>query len=1148
MAAQAAGWLAVLAGYRAARVDPAAAHRPWISFVGALALTLLAGLLHAVLDRLGSPLARFPGPAEVLYAAGYALLLRGLARLRHLRAGASDVDGLLDGLLAATAVGYLIWAFVLAPYATDATVPLSDRLTNVAFSTMALLVLAVAVRVAVGPGVRSVPYWLLMSAVVAFIATDLASTVSIKVGGVDAAMLVAPTVFALWGAALTHPDRWLLTEPPTGPSGVLRPGRIVAFSGALLLVPVVVLVQHAAGHRHRLVEAGVASVLLSALVVARLARIVGASALHARHERALRRTSARLVASTSRADMTATVLQAVHALAPSVQDLRVSAMTVARDGTLTVEDSVGLHAAASVGTTMAATALPQPLKRALVERTPAALPACPAVDLPPGPDPRPRALLLVPLVTQGALRGALVVSSRAPLAEEVHQSIESLAAVLSLALESATLTEAIHRTRNERRFRLLVEHASDLVLVLSDRGEITFASPASHRLLGLRPEELLATTPLERIHADDRPLAEAVLVKRRGEGDVHGPLELRIQHRDGSWRWFEVLARDVGPSEDLHGSIVNCRDISDRKEAELEVVRSEARFRALVQNVGDVVAVLDDRGRFTYVSPAVTAMLGFRPEELLGVPVTHLLPADHPRPGMRASSDPFGLGRPAGLLPAGNIEVRVRAASGEWRTLDVMATDLRTDPAVHGVVLNVRDVTLRRELEQTLHHQSRHDSLTGLANRHRFAELVDEALAGLAEEGAAPAETGVLFVDLDDFKTVNDSLGHAVGDSLVLAVAERLAGLLPPECAAARLGGDEFAVLAAAAPGDELGPFGLALRLLDELRRPFPIDGHEIFLTASIGLAALHDPAATAEVVLRNADTALHLAKERGKDRVELFEERMHATAFERLELRTHLSRAVDAGQLRLRYQPVVDLASGRITGVEALLRWNHPERGLLGPDLFVPFAEESGLIVDLGSWVLEEACRQLRSWQRTLPGSLPVGLSANLSVRQLERDTLVAEVARVIDDTGVDPSSLTLEITESVVVADTELAGRRLRELKALGVRLAVDDFGTGYSSLRYVEHFPIDIIKIDRSFVGRVRGGRATPVVESMIQLGRRLGTPLVAEGIERRDQLQALRRLGCQFGQGFLFAEPLEADQVTHLLRTGGRSPETFTPAIR
>ena len=454
---------------------------------------------------------------------------------------------------------------------------------------------------------------------------------------------------------------------------------------------------------------------------------------------------------------------------------------------------------------------------------------------------------------------------------------------------------------------------------------------------------------------------------------------------------------------------------------------------------------------------------------------------------------------------------------------------MRDVPAVGGIVLNARDITVRKALEADLRFQALHDTLTGLANRTMFTQQT----AGALRSSRRLESVGALFIDLDDFKTVNDSLGHAVGDQLLQEVSRRLVTSLSSEDLAARLGGDEFAVLVVDAP-DQAGVVALAERVLAMVAEPYRIQGRDIRVTASIGIAFADDEGVDAEVLLRSADVAMYLAKDRGKNRHAVFEAHMHTSVFERLELKADLVRAIDDGQLRCHYQPIVSLQTGRITGVEALVRWEHPTRGRLTPDAFIPLAEDTGLIVPLGRWVMREACQQLRAWQLRLPARSTLSMSINLSVRQLMHEEIIRDVREAVDDAGLDPSTVTLEITETTLMHDTEMTRERLAELRKIGVSLAVDDFGTGYSSLQYVQRFPIDIIKIDRSFVtglGTNPGDGA--VVQSMIELSQRLGVHTVAEGIDRPEQVTLLQSLGADLGQGYLFSKPVEASQISALL---------------
>jgi diguanylate cyclase (GGDEF)-like protein len=399
----------------------------------------------------------------------------------------------------------------------------------------------------------------------------------------------------------------------------------------------------------------------------------------------------------------------------------------------------------------------------------------------------------------------------------------------------------------------------------------------------------------------------------------------------------------------------------------------------------------------------------------------------------------------------------------------------------------------------------------------------------------------VIFMDLDDFKTINDSLGHAAGDSVLLEIAKRLDASIRPSDTAARFGGDEFAVLLEDV-GTAQDAADTAERILESLSVPLLLEGKELFVRCSLGISiADRESAGGADELIRNADAAMYIAKRDGKGGYRLFEPAMHEGVLERLELRADLQRAMTAGQLELYYQPLVNLSDGGVNGVEALLRWHHPERGMLGPDTFIPLAEEMGLIVPIGRWVLREACRQGHQIQRLLPHAPPLSMSVNLSVKQLQHSDIAADVRDALTESGLPANSLTLEITETVLMTDTDIAVQRLSELKELGVRLAMDDFGTGYSSLSYLSRFPVDILKMDRSFLRDGATPQTSLLASAVIALGETLQLEIVAEGIEFNEQWRGLRDLGCGSGQGFLFAQPMDADTTLEYLRTAGLRPE-------
>jgi diguanylate cyclase (GGDEF)-like protein/PAS domain S-box-containing protein len=562
----------------------------------------------------------------------------------------------------------------------------------------------------------------------------------------------------------------------------------------------------------------------------------------------------------------------------------------------------------------------------------------------------------------------------------------------------------------------------------------------------------------------------------------------------------------------------------------VELQRSEARFRSLVQNSSDIVVVVDPAGRIAYESTAVQRVLGYAAGERLGGEIFDLI---HPDDAGRVRTVLNGLAERDG--GQATFQLRVCHADGSWRWMEGIGANLLGDPHVGGIVLNCRDISERKALEEQLEHQAFHDPMTDLANRALFADRVDHALTRLTRPGSG--SLAVLFIDIDDFKTVNDSLGHSAGDALLRAVSERFRACVRPGDTAARLGGDEFGVLLEDANADSATR--VAGRIQGAFTRPFAIEGRQLAVTVSIGIASTDTGARTADELLRNADAAMYTAKGRGKSRYEVFEPSMHARALRRLELRTELEQAVRRGEFRLYYQPVVDMRSGAATGVEALLRWQHADGRLVMPGEFVPLAEESGLIVPIGDWVLREACRQLATWQGSgAPESFT--MAVNVSARQVRRPAIVDEVRVALRDAGVSPSCLILEVTESALIDDTEGTASTIQRLKDLGVRIALDDFGTGYSSLSHLRRFPIDVLKIDRSFVAALgQAGDDAALVKSVLRLGQTLRLEVVAEGVETDEQLKRLVAMSGRLGQGYYFQRPVDGEAIRRLFFERGRA---------
>ncbi len=547
------------------------------------------------------------------------------------------------------------------------------------------------------------------------------------------------------------------------------------------------------------------------------------------------------------------------------------------------------------------------------------------------------------------------------------------------------------------------------------------------------------------------------------------------------------------------------------------LVASEQRLLALVQNAADLVAVIDADSTATFVSPSSRRVLGIEPEALLGRHVRDLVHPDDQPAFVQMLAAQRGDG--------GLLLLRMQHADGRTLTVEGVLSNLLADPTVSGLVLTLRDISEQHALQQRLTHQAFHDELTGLANRQLFADRLAHAL-----ENRNPAPLAVLFCDLDDFKEINDSLGHGVGDEVLAEVGRRIAGVVRAGDTAARLGGDEFAVLM---EGTDL-TLGQALagRLLTALAEPVVIAGAPLPLGASIGIAPALPGQATGEEVLRNADVAMYMAKDRGKQTVAVYEPVLHARALAKLALRSDLQGALRGeADMVLHFQPTVDLATQEITGFESLVRWQHPTRGLLAPHAFIPMAEQTGLIVPLGRWVLREACRVAAALQQ--PGVSPT-MAVNVAARQLEQESFVEEVLSALGDTGLHPDRLVLEITEGAVLHQLDVVAPRLQQLRAHGIRVAIDDFGTGYSSLSYLTHLPVDILKVDKAFVDHVTTARHdAAVAEAILAMGQRMGLTMVAEGVELPEQAAWLMDARCTLGQGYLWSRPVDLAGVHALL---------------
>jgi diguanylate cyclase (GGDEF)-like protein/PAS domain S-box-containing protein len=981
--------------------DPA----PWWLFAVGFLLFWLGDLYTYSYPRVFGHDVPFPSIGDGFYLVVYPALMAGLWILVRRRNPEPNRAEVIDSLIMTLGLALISWVALIQPSLhVDELTPLA-KFVSVAYPLGDILLLAAAIRLAVDAGKRLPAFYLLAGSIVALLATDFVYGLLTLKGTYDGQVWLDVgwiSFYLLWGAAALHPSMRELDQAGPERTPRLTPVRLGLLTGASLMAPLVAIVQETDLSGDRLVV-NVVAMLLFVFVVARMAGLVRQQERSVARERVLSAAGADLVAATSRKEIYEAALGAALELAGPETTAR---LCLLEEGGVVVAatggDAPGPGSGWSVSPASAAGLI------ALAGGSGSSI----TVSPPARGDLRLPATaehaFVVGLSVRGEARGLFLIGSAKPISRGRQSGLTSLATEVSLALESAALTEEVHRRAGEARFTSLVQHSSDLITVLNADATVVYQSPSIERVLGYAADEIVGRRFDVLLQPGEEGRLPLVLAGGLAHADAGSEvLECGLRHRDGSVRQFEILY-----------------------------------------------------------------------------------------------------------------------------------TDLLNDENVHGIVLNGRDVSERKAFEVQLAHQAFHDPVTNLPNRALFVERVRHAVSRARREHAGLA---VVFMDLDDFKTVNDSLGHAAGDAVLLEVAKHLSASVRASDTAARFGGDEYAVLLEDIDSAQ-DAADTAERILEALEEPLRVEGKEVLVRCSLGISVVEgDAPVDADELIRNADAAMYIAKRDGKGGYRLFEPEMHEGVLERLELRADLQRAMTAGQLELHYQPVVRLKDGSVTGVEALLRWHHPERGLVGPNVFIPLAEEMGLIVSMGRWVLREACRQGRAIQRMFPSEAPLSMSVNLSVKQLQHSDIAADVRDALAESGLPAGSLTLEITESVMMTDSELAVQRLEELKALGVKIAMDDFGTGYSSLSYLSRFPIDLIKMDRSFLSSGAAPQTSALASAVVGLGETLDLEVVAEGIEHAEQWNGLRELGCDLGQGFLFARPMDADSTVDYLRSAADGPQ-------
>jgi diguanylate cyclase (GGDEF)-like protein/PAS domain S-box-containing protein len=682
---------------------------------------------------------------------------------------------------------------------------------------------------------------------------------------------------------------------------------------------------------------------------------------------------------------------------------------------------------------------------------------------------------------------------------------------------------------SEDRFRALVEQSIVGIFLIQD-GKVVYANPKFAEIYGYLQDEFLhGGIPIEELTYDPDVPAVRDLVRRELAGEAVGVLETyRGKRKDGT----QIEVETHGTLTELSGRpavIGTLLDVSERRRTERALRESEERYALAARGANDGLWDWDLVANRVYLSPRWKAMLGLgegdiggNPDEWLG----RVHPDDHAR--VTADIAAHIEGRSAHL----ETELRIRHADGTWRTMLVRGAAVRdASGKATRMAGSQTDITDRKRAEEKLLHDALHDGLTGLPNRALFMDRVGQAMAFQARR--SDYRFAVLMIDVDRFKTVNESLGHAMGDRLLASVAKRVWRCVRPGDTVARLSGDEFAVLLEDyAVADE--PRKVADRMIAEMAPPHDLGGTEVFNSASVGVAVGRPEMSKPEDLLRDADVALYRAKDLGRSRYVVYHPSMRTRAREQLQFETDLRRALGRNELRVVFQPIVSLTTGLPTGCEALIEWQHPSRGRIPPSDFIPMAEETGLILPIGNWVLRESCKQVKAWAGMCETGPTPTVSVNLSARQLLHAELVDQVRAAISDAGIVPGQLRLEVTESVIMENAGPASLLLTQLKALGVHLLIDDFGTGYSSLSYLHNFRFDTLKIDRSFVSRIdTAQKNVEIVRTILSLSRALGMTAVAEGVETEGQVAQLQILKCDSAQGFYFSRGLEGQRFAAML---------------
>ncbi len=1077
--------------------DNRIARGPWLFLAAAGVLALsssLVRLAHGAAIGQENP---FPSYGEIPGYAGYVMImLSARSFLRH-RSNRRDLESALDGILVTAASAVVVFTAVLSDYLRDDTFSIWARAGNVVYTLLTLTLVGLAARLAVGPGVRNAAWRNMAIGSLSLLANDL--LLLLDTTGSTWALAVArassPITFVFVSAAILHPEAHRLTLAPEYVVPRLSGGRLAMLAAALLTLPAALLAALVRGTEPDLPVLVAGSVTLAVVSLSKISLLFRSKERLADLESSLTTSGRKLLEAGDESEVAAVAAQTIQLIVGE------------RAKFVAVVDS-GSGAKYVV-------ARPDPASEAEIKRqTGDEL----AEELKTwiGAE-RHEASVITLELGDNAAYGIIWVEIPYALERSIGLALQTMSAQVAQALASMWLAESRFERRAEQRLTALVEQSTDLVTVVDEDVRVIYVSPNSTSVLGVAPSTLVGHNPSEFVHPEDIAGVRSQLLHPSLRSEPSINIEGRLLAASGEYRWFTMTARDFRDDPEVGGVVLTARDFTDERFAKQALERSEEWFRGLVQHSSDAIAVIDEDGFVSYASPAVEKLTGLEPDQIGGTNFMDLIPADD-----TASRDRVERAIGARAPGVRNLELTVERPDGSLRTAEVTITDRLNDPSVRGLVLNVRDVTDRKRLEEDLRYQVLHDDLTGLASRVQFTNKLSEALEGHRRGNSLVA---VLFIDVDDFKNINDSLGHAPGDQVLVEASTRLLGSLRIQDVAARFGGDEFAVLLTdVASYDQLR--NVADRVVAELSRPVELMGQEVQLSVSLGIAVDEDGSRTTEDLLQSADVAMYEAKDQGKGRWVMFETEMADRTLERFEISNALGAAIENDELSVVYQPIVSLLSEKTVGVEALCRWDHPVRGPVSSGVFIPIAESSGQIVPLGADVLRKAVTQVAQWRAA---GHDVYVSVNVSAVQLAEEGIVDEILEIVDGSGMDREAVVLELTESALIRDTALVVKKIDALRVAGLRVAIDDFGTGYATLQYVDQFSADILKIDQSFVAKLQNKPDSTIVTTVLNIAESMGAETVAEGIEHPIQQERLVALGCSLGQGYYFARPQSPEAI-------------------